>query len=1219
MKKIRKYIPTLVVLCTGVLISLVLYDFERNEEIKEKNEYVEYHILERRYAIENVMNSNLKILSLFQHDWDLPYSEFKQLAEPIIKSHENILNICLIKRVAANKKSELEKTSKERRLDDFYIKELNEKGEFINVFQRDFYYPAIFSEPTHINGLPISGFDFGSKTNSNSAINEAIRTGELALANCKIFIKESELFGLLAILPIFDLENSLKGLIVARFEVDEILSKNLSKFKKEDISLNIFDVTDSLHRIRIGSFNPKIDSRSNKKDSKFIQNTYMYSIDIANKKWELEFHSFNHVKKDEQALILLIVGLLFTAMISSYLIIRTKRTEKIRGLSQQLKAEIIEKNIAEEILTKNENKFRLLYENAPLSYQSLDINGNFIDVNKTWLETLGYERWEVIGKHFTDFMTEESAKLANSRFNCFIKDGVINEAEFEMIRKDNSHFFMSLHGKIGYDLNGNFKQTHCIFQDITERKRVENEIRKHQYYLEKAQEIGNIGTWEIDVVQNTLTWTKENYNIFGLPENSEINFDIFIACIHPDDREFVNLEFEKALLSKNYDIEHRIIANGEVKWIREKADFLFDEKNVCNKVVGVSQDITQIKRVQQKVIRNESSLQKIIAETVNKGGKDYFENMVLAFDEILKPDYLFIGELIENKSVNTISLVSKGKILDNFSYELKDTPCEKVIGIDTCFHNKNVAELFPKDQLLIDMGIEAYIGTPLFDSKKSGIGIIVALYKKPIIEVSFIRSMFEIFAANIGSEIQRTKTDQILQESEEKFRNYFQSNLAPMIILDIETKNIKDINKSAESFYRYSRSEFLEKTIYDLNTLSNNEINLKMKEAVSKKSNYLMFRHQLSDGSEKDVEVYSTIFKDADTTLMYLIVHDITARLIAEQALFENEEKYRAAFRTSPDAINISTIEGVYIDTNEGFTKITGYTREDVIGESAFEKNIWANPMDRDILISELKNKGECNNLEAVFRCKNGETITGLLSAKFILIDGIQHILSITRDITKQKERDKLVLKTIIDTEEKERKRFAEDLHDELGPFLSGIKLYIKELGYQDVSYEQRISIIEYLNEFINSAVEKTRSISNQLMPNVLTNYGLVKALNSFCSRINNTKEINIEFKSNITDSIKNSTIEVILYRIAIELINNTIKHAGANKIDINLSKFNEIIQLTYIDNGKGFDIEKELKKENGLGLINIVNRLNSIKGKYSFKKNGKGMHFNIIIDLSLS
>jgi PAS domain S-box-containing protein len=338
-----------------------------------------------------------------------------------------------------------------------------------------------------------------------------------------------------------------------------------------------------------------------------------------------------------------------------------------------------------------------------------------------------------------------------------------------------------------------------------------------------------------------------------------------------------------------------------------------------------------------------------------------------------------------------------------------------------------------------------------------------------------------------------------------------------------------------------------------------------------------------------------------------------------EKVLRESEEKYKATFLTSPDSINIHTTDGVYVDINEGFTKISGYTRDDVIGKSSFEVDIWTKHKDREYLISELKSKGECNNLESVFRCKNGETVIGLMSAKIIHLDEVAHILTITRDITKQKEREKLILKTILDTEERERKRFAEDLHDELGPFLSGIKLYIKELGYQDVSYEQRLSIIEYLNEFINSAVEKTRSISNQLMPNVLTDYGLVKALNSFCTKISHTKEINIGFKSNITKNIDNSTIEVILYRIAIELINNTIKHAEANLIDISLNQFNDIIQLTYIDNGKGFDIEKELEKEKGFGLRNMINRLHSIKGNYKFLKKAKGFQLNIIIDLSLT
>ncbi|MFL7867216.1 MAG: PAS domain-containing protein, partial [Anaerolineales bacterium] len=123
-----------------------------------------------------------------------------------------------------------------------------------------------------------------------------------------------------------------------------------------------------------------------------------------------------------------------------------------------------------------------------------------------------------------------------------------------------------------------------------------------------------------------------------------------------------------------------------------------------------------------------------------------------------------------------------------------------------------------------------------------------------------------------------------------------------------------------------------------------------------------------------------------------------------EQALRASEDKFSKAFHTSPDSININRLnDGMYLEFNDGFTKLTGYTREDVIGKTSSEIDIWANPEDRARLVEELRSHGEAANFEATFKLKNGEERVGLMSARIVEIDGQQCILSITRDITERK------------------------------------------------------------------------------------------------------------------------------------------------------------------------------------------------------------------------
>ncbi|WP_054033124.1 hybrid sensor histidine kinase/response regulator [Desulfatitalea tepidiphila] len=131
---------------------------------------------------------------------------------------------------------------------------------------------------------------------------------------------------------------------------------------------------------------------------------------------------------------------------------------------------------------------------------------------------------------------------------------------------------------------------------------------------------------------------------------------------------------------------------------------------------------------------------------------------------------------------------------------------------------------------------------------------------------------------------------------------------------------------------------------------------------------------------------------------------DITERVSAEQKYRQSEDRFRQVFLTSPDAINLNRVEdGRYIDINEGFTALMGYTREDVLGKTSVELGIWHNPEDRRRLLSELKAQGHVKELEARFVRKSGEVGVGLMSARILRFDGEDVILSITRDITDRK------------------------------------------------------------------------------------------------------------------------------------------------------------------------------------------------------------------------
>jgi len=229
----------------------------------------------------------------------------------------------------------------------------------------------------------------------------------------------------------------------------------------------------------------------------------------------------------------------------------------------------------------------------------------------------------------------------------------------------------------------------------------------------------------------------------------------------------------------------------------------------------------------------------------------------------------------------------------------------------------------------------------------------------------------------------------------------------------------------------------------------------------------------------------------------------------------------------------------------------------------------------------------------------------------------ITGILGVMLDITRIRKMQKEIELTAINTENKERKRFSADLHDGLGPLLSSIKLFIS--GLESASEDEKNEIINYVKELIDDSIKSVRIISNNILPVSLTEKGLIDAIQSFGNKLKTSKGIDIEIeKINIDDYHFSTDAKLILFRVLQELINNTIKHAGASKINIKFEKCDNDIHIRYCDNGKGFDFEKIINSDDaGLGLKNILNRIKTLGGDISFtSKKDKGLIVDIILEM---
>lgn len=236
------------------------------------------------------------------------------------------------------------------------------------------------------------------------------------------------------------------------------------------------------------------------------------------------------------------------------------------------------------------------------------------------------------------------------------------------------------------------------------------------------------------------------------------------------------------------------------------------------------------------------------------------------------------------------------------------------------------------------------------------------------------------------------------------FQAMFESHQAVMLLIDPSSGSIIDANRAAVKFYKYSREELQGLRIQDINMLDPTQVRDEWMKALRDERNYFEFPHKLATGEIRQVEVYSSSFTFNNRPLLYSIIHDITEKKLAEEALRKSEEKFEIAFDSNPNAILITELEtGKILEANNTFHILTGFSEEDIKGKSTLDLDYYVSAGDREKMVEILKAKGSVKNLEVRIRNSSGEILHLLYSANILKTSIGDTILTIMQDITERK------------------------------------------------------------------------------------------------------------------------------------------------------------------------------------------------------------------------
>ena len=658
------------------------------------------------------------------------------------------------------------------------------------------------------------------------------------------------------------------------------------------------------------------------------------------------------------------------------------KSEEIAVQNEELNQANLELIAARQKAEESEARFRNLMESIDaVAVQGYGPDGITQFWNKASEKLYGYTNQEAIGSNLLDLIIpDEMRETVSSAIHQMAATGEpVSGGELLLKHKNGSLVPVISHHSI-VKVPGHAQELFCLDVDITQLKILENELKASEERFNLAMKATNDGLFDWNLTTNEIYYSPAWKNMLGYEDHELPNdFSVWEKTTDPQDVK-KSWELQQKLITRQTD---RFVAEFKMKhkdghWvdILSRAEAFFNNKGEAVRMVGTHTDITERKR-SEMLIKEYSGRLELTMESAN-----------MAWWEL----DLETGNVIFNKKKTDMLGYSQ----EQFHHY---TDFTKLV------HPDDYEPMMSSMKTLLDEKVEKYNSEYRIKAQS---GEYIWFHDIGIISRRTNNGEPSTISGIVLNITERKHAEEEIKKTGQHYQALIEKAPDGIVLIDAEGK-FKYISPSAKRMFGYNQSDEITGHPNEYTHPDDLPFVLSELEKVFKDPTYITtieYRFIDKSGNWHWIETtFSNLLANPSVESIILNFRDITERKLSEQAISLSEEKFRKAFITSPDSININRLEdGMYISINKGFTEITGYTEEEVQSKTSIEINIWATDDERKKVNDEIKSKGYVENLEVKFRKKDGILVDGLMSASIIELEGVPHILSITRDITERKQ-----------------------------------------------------------------------------------------------------------------------------------------------------------------------------------------------------------------------